>query len=129
MLTQNYKYYTKVAPIIERSAAHLFAILAAMFIYNVTVNVADEVHQQWLQWMKEVHVGDVMKTGCFVDSQILKVLHVEDEGHTYSVQYKFVEMTDMQRYQKEFAAGLQAEHKALFGDKCVAFRTLLQIVN
>lgn len=100
-----------------------------MFIYNVTVNVSDDVHQQWLTWMKQTHIADVMKTGCFIDSQILKVLYVDDEGHTYSVQYKFLEMTDIEKYQKEFAKELQAKHKAIFADKCTAFRTLLQIVD
>ena len=99
-----------------------------MFIYNVTVNIADDVHTEWLRWMQEVHIPDVMKTGCFVDSQILKVLYVEDEGHTYSIQYKFLEMGDIEKYQKEFAPKLQADHTAKFRDKYAAFRTLLQIV-
>ena len=104
-------------------------ILEPMFIYNVTVNVDDDAHQQWLKWMKDVHIAEVMKTGCFVDSQILKVLYVNDEGHTYSVQYKFLEMNDIERYQKEFAPSLQADHKIMFGNKTTAFRTLLQIVD
>jgi hypothetical protein len=100
-----------------------------MFIYNVTVNIADDVHQEWLQWMKEVHIADVMKTGCFVDSQILKVLYVDDEGHTYSVQYRFLEMSDVERYQKEFAPALQAQHKKKFEGKYAAFRTVLQVMD
>ncbi len=100
-----------------------------MFIYNVTVNIADDAHNQWLRWMREIHIPEVMKTGCFIDSQMLKVLYVEDEGHTYSIQYKFLEMADIERYQKEFAPALQADHKALFADKFVAFRTLLQMVD
>lgn len=100
-----------------------------MYIYNVTVNVASEAHEEWVKWMKNIHMADVLKTGCFVDSQLLKVLLVEDEGHTYSVQYKFLEMQDMDRYQQNYAQGLQAEHKALFGDKALAFRTILQVVD
>ncbi|MDI9340060.1 MAG: DUF4286 family protein [Sediminibacterium sp.] len=100
-----------------------------MYIYNVTVNIADEVHQEWLKWMKDVHIPDVMKTGCFIDNQLCKLLYVEDEGHTYSVQYKFLEMADIERYQKEFAPALQAEHSQKFKDKYAAFRTLLQIMN
>ena len=100
-----------------------------MFIYNVTVNIADDTHQDWLKWMKEKHIADVMKTGCFIDSQIVKELYVEDEGHTYSVQYKFLEMADIEKYQKEFAQALQAEHKEKFGEKYTAFRTLLQIMD
>lgn len=100
-----------------------------MFIYNVTVNIADDVHQQWVKWMKEKHIPDLMKTGCFIDSQMVKVLYVEDEGHTFSTQYKFLEMADIEKYQKEFAPALQAEHKKIFGDKYTAFRTLLQIID
>ena len=100
-----------------------------MYIYNVTVNVAPEAQEEWVRWMKNTHMADVMKTGCFVDSQLLKVLFVEDEGHTYSVQYKFLEMQDMERYQQNYAQGLQAEHKNLFADKALAFRTVLQIVD
>lgn len=100
-----------------------------MFIYNVTVNIADDVHQHWVKWMKEKHMNDVMKTGCFIDNQMVKVLYVEDEGHTYSVQYKFLEMSDIEKYQHEFAPALQAEHKEMFGEKYTAFRTLLQIIE
>ncbi len=99
-----------------------------MFIYNVTVNIASDVNTQWVAWMKEIHMPDVMKTGCFIDCQLLKVLYVNDEGDTYSAQYKFLEMADIERYQKEFAPALQQEHTLKFKDKYSAFRTLLQVI-
>lgn len=99
-----------------------------MYIYNVTVNISADVHDEWLSWMKEKHISDVMQTGCFIDSQILEVLYVEDEGKTYSIQYKFLDMGDMEKYQKEFAPKLQAEHSNKFKDKYAAFRTILKIV-
>ena len=55
-------------------------------------------------------------------------MYVEDEGHTYSVQYTFLKMADIEKYQKEFAPSLQADHKKLFGDKYTAFRTVLEII-
>ena len=100
-----------------------------MFIYNVTVNISDDAHSEWVKWMKEIHIPEVMKTGCFLDSQMVKVLYVDDEGHTYSMQYKFLEMVDIERYQAQFAPKLQAEHTEKFKDKYSAFRTLLQIVD
>ena len=36
-----------------------------MIIYNVTVNVDEDVLSQWLRWMSENHIPDVMKTGLF----------------------------------------------------------------
>ncbi|MDZ4666122.1 MAG: DUF4286 family protein [Bacteroidota bacterium] len=100
-----------------------------MFIYNVTVNISDDVHTEWVKWMRETHMPDVMKTGCFVDNQMVKVLYVEDEGHTYSLQYKFLEMGDIELYQKEHAPALQADHTKKFKDKYTAFRTLLQVID
>lgn len=107
----------------------IFILVLIMFIYNVTVNVTDDAHKEWVAWMKGTHIPDVMKTGCFIDNQLVKVLYVEDEGHTYSTQYKFLEMADIEKYQKEFAPKLQAEHTEKFKDKYTAFRTLLQIVD
>lgn len=100
-----------------------------MFIYNVTVNVSNDVHAAWLSWMREEHVIEVMKTNCFVDSSILKVLFVEDEGHTYSIQYKFLELADFEKYKTNFAPALQAKHKAKFDGNFVAFRTILEVIE
>ena len=100
-----------------------------MFIYNVTVNIDEDVHNEWLQWMKSNHVPDVMNTGCFVENKIVKVLHVNDEGHTYSFQYTFKDMKDIEKYQKEFAPVLQADVKKKYGEKFTAFRTLLEIID
>ena len=97
-----------------------------MFIYNVTVNITEEAHAEWLAWMREVHIPDVMKTGCFTSSRMLKVLHVNDEGHTYSIQYSFAAMPDIENYMQNYAGALQSEHKAKFGENYTAFRTLLQ---
>lgn len=100
-----------------------------MFIYNVTVNIDEDVHEEWLQWMKATHVPDVMNSGCFVENKIVKVLHVNDEGHTYSFQYTFKDMKDIEKYQKEFAPALQADVKKKYGEKFTAFRTLLEIIE
>lgn len=100
-----------------------------MYIYSVTVNVNDLVHEEWLNWMKEKHIADVMRTGCFVDSKLLKLLYVEDEGHTYSVQYRFLDMSDIERYRKDFAPTLQAEHSEKFKEQFAAFRSILMEVD
>jgi hypothetical protein len=101
-----------------------------MYLYNVTVNVEDDVHDEWVNWMKTKHIPDVMATGCFVANRMLKLLsEIENNGTTYSLQYYFNRMEEYVRYQDRFAKALQAEHKEKFKDKFVAFRTLLEIVE
>lgn len=99
-----------------------------MYIYNVTVNVDADIHDEWFLYMKETHIPDVMNTGCFTKNQMVKVLNVNDEGFTYSIQYFFNNMDDITRYQKEYAPRLQLEVKEKYADKFAAFRTLLEIV-
>lgn len=99
-----------------------------MIIYNVTVNIEDEVHNDWLHWMKTIHIPEVMETGQFVDFTFAKLLsRQEDEtGTTYVIQYKAENMAAYEKYRDEFAPRLQQEANKYFGGKFVAFRTLME---
>jgi hypothetical protein len=100
-----------------------------MILYNVTVKIDHEAHDEWLQWMREVHVPEVMATGLFLEHRLAKVLLQDDtEGHTYSFQYTCKDMATMQKYMGSHAPALQASHTARYKDKFVAFRTLLEVL-
>jgi len=101
-----------------------------MIIYNVTVNIEDDVHADWLIWMKNYHIPDVMNTGFFLDHTICKVLSTQEDetGHTYAIQYRCNSMTELNKYQEKHASRLQEEHVARYKGKFVAFRTLLEEV-
>ncbi len=100
-----------------------------MIIYNVTVNVDDTIHQEWLAWMKTVHVPDVMNTGMFNDFRLCKILAEEEQGTTYSFQYTCENMKMYEKYRDEFAPALRNQVIEKFGDKFVAFRTLLEVIE
>ena len=58
-----------------------------MILYNITVNIDKTSETEWLQWMKEVHMLEVMATGMFVESKIFMVLNEElNSGTSYSIQ-------------------------------------------
>lgn len=99
-----------------------------MYIYNVTVSIDKLVADEWHQWMKTVHIPLVMETGYFTEYKMCKVLNVDDEGATYSTQYSFNDMKDVESYMVQEAPRLQADMKALYDGKYVAFRTLLEVV-
>ena len=99
-----------------------------MIIYNVTINIEQDVHDEWLKWMKEVHVREVMETGLFVENKICKLLVDEEQGVTYSFQYTAKTMDDYERYRAEHAPRLQADVKRKYEGKFVAFRSLLEVI-
>ena len=97
-----------------------------MIVYNVTVKVEHSVHDDWMQWMKETHIPDVMKTGIFEDNKVMKVLVDEEDGATYSIQYRVESWEKLDDYQKNHAPALQQQHTKRYEGKFVAFRTLLE---
>jgi hypothetical protein len=99
-------------------------------IYNVTVNVEKAIADEWLQWMTEKHIDDVMRTGLFIEHHIFRLIGDEQSGGvTYAVQYRMESMAHYEKYRDEFAPALQAEVKALYGDRFTAFRSLLEVVK
>jgi len=100
-----------------------------MYIYNVTINVLEEIHDEWVNWMKTEHIPEMLGTGKFSKALMSKVL-VEEEmgGITYSVQYTTESKEMLQKYYDENAQTLRSRTKAFEG-KFVAFRTELEIVS
>jgi len=101
-----------------------------MIIYNVTVNIEESIHLDWINWMKTVHIPNVMATGYFLENRIAKVLSTQEgeTGHTFAIQYTCNSMSDLEEYQKKCSAPLQEEHGKRYQGKFVAFRTLLEVI-
>ncbi|WP_373495402.1 DUF4286 family protein [Aquiflexum sp.] len=101
-----------------------------MILYNVTVNIEKEVEQDWVLWMKNIHIPDVLATGMFSENRFYKILHDSEDGSVnYSVQYFSDSMEKVMEYQKKFSQKLQEDVKSKFQDKFVVFRTLLETVD
>ena len=101
-----------------------------MLIYNVTINIDDAVHDEWLKWMKNKHIPDMLATQKFVEAKICKVL-VDEEmgGTTYSIQYKTKDRETLNRYYQQDADKMRKEGNQLFPNKFVAFRTELELIK
>lgn len=102
-----------------------------MIIYNVTVKIDNAVHEDWLDWMKTVHIPDVMNTGYFEAHRMARVLLQDDsEGPTYAIQYVCKDMATLQQYTAKAAPALKREALERYPDgQMVAFRTLLEVID
>ena len=100
-----------------------------MVLYNITINIDYDVHDEWLEWMKKVHIPQVLNTGLFIENKICRIHAEEEGGRSYSIQYLLKNMNDYNHYQNTFAKDLQQEHIQKYDGKFVAFRTLLEVVH
>ena len=101
-----------------------------MYIYNVTTNIDDLVHDKWIKWMQEEHIPAMMATGKFSAAKMCRVLVTKEMGgKTYSVQYTAASKEMLELYYKEDAPRLRQEGLKLFADKMIAFRTELEVIS
>jgi hypothetical protein len=100
-----------------------------MYIYNVTINIDESVHKEWLEWI-ETHIPAVLDTGRFLSAKFTEVLVEEDMGgKTYSIQYTANTRNDLDDYHKFDADRLQKDGLTKFRDKLFAFRTELKVIK
>jgi hypothetical protein len=99
-----------------------------MFIYSVTVTIEAAMEREWLDWMRRVHVPDVLRTGCFAGATIYELVEPKSDGPTYVIQYQCSSTAEYQRYRDHFAAALQKEHSDRFGERFRACRQILEEV-
>lgn len=95
----------------------------------MTTNIEEDVHDQWVKWMKEEHIPAMIKTGKFISATMSRVDVIESMGGiTYSTQYKVQSKAVLERYFEEDADELRAQTKPFEG-KFVSFRTEMEIVH
>ena len=101
-----------------------------MYIYNVTTYVHWSIHEAWVQWMKEQHMPAIIATGCFDRYQLVRVLETDEtEGPTYAVQYFSHSKADYLRYIESHAQRFTAESRNKWGEHCLSFSSLMEVVN
>ncbi|MEO1257943.1 MAG: DUF4286 family protein [Bacteroidota bacterium] len=101
-----------------------------MIIYNVTVKIDNDAQAEWLDWMKKVHIPEVMATNCFVENKIMRLIDppTDEQGTTYAIQYFCKDVKTLQHYWQKYAPALQADHTERYSGKFGAFRTVMELV-
>ena len=100
-----------------------------MYIYNITLSIDKSIHDEWLNWI-ESHIQDVLATGKFSEARLTQVLVDEEDGATtYSIQFRAKSREDLDAYYKDFAKKLRSEGLLKFGNKMLAFRTELKMIQ
>lgn len=99
-----------------------------MFVYNVTIKMNWSIHNNWLQWMKEEHMPEMIATGCFTKYQLLRLLEVDDEeGPTYAAQYYAESKAFYNQYIEQFSTLQREKGIKKWGNQFIAFRSLMQV--
>jgi hypothetical protein len=98
-------------------------------VYSVTVKPNVEIQNEFIAWLKEEHIQEVINTGCFDSARFFKLLDEnETDGSSFNIQYSTTEMSRYFDYINNFANEMRQKGLAKFGDQFVAFRSILRSV-
>ena len=100
-----------------------------MILFNITIILDDDIHNEWLHWMKTRQIQDVMNTGCFVSNRLLNVLDSPNEGLTYCVQYISDSLENLNEFKQKHEHIIQANMPEQFNNKLVLFPTVMEFID
>jgi hypothetical protein len=101
-----------------------------MLIYNVTTQVAWDIQDAWVKWMKEEHIARVMSSQCFTHHRLVKLLEVDDsDGPTFAIQYFCNSPELYHQYARNHASRMRQESLDKWGDRITSFRSLMEVVD
>jgi hypothetical protein len=103
---------------------------AGSIIYNVTIKPNREIADEWLKWMLDEHIPEMLETGCFESFKAVRLLEVdESEGPTYAIQYHAPSKAMYNEYILKHADQLRDKSFQKWGDRFIAFRSVMQVVQ
>ena len=101
-----------------------------MIIYNVTVKVETPVAAAWIDWLQKEHIPEVIETGCFTHASILHLFEQDDEESvTYAIQYHAPGIESYEKYINDHAPEMRRKGVSKWGDKFIAYRTVMKKIN
>ena len=97
-------------------------------LYIVRVWVDKEVAEDWREWMRDIHIPEVVETGCFVRAYMTRDEGADtDERIAWVMVYHASSEADYERCKRDFAAALQADHTERYEGRVNASRELLPV--
>ena len=101
-----------------------------MIVYNITCKVRWEIMEAWLSWQTAEHIPAVLKTGLFDNYQLYRLLDQdEEEGPTFVIQFLTSNPERYEQFVIEFEPALQQAGWDKWGDRTIAFRTLMERIR
>lgn len=94
-----------------------------MLVYCVTTVLEKEIEKVWVQWMRKVHLSEMLATGKFTKALLYKKQTSPASSQvTYCAEYFTPDQETLQRYYKENAAALR-KGTAVFKDQATYTRS------
>jgi len=101
-----------------------------MIVYNNTIKIHPFIEEVWMQWLLQEHIPEIMALELFTEWKMFRLLEQDDtEGMTFVIQFHAPSLENYYRYMEEFVPALKKKAFDKWGDRFIAFRTVMEVVH
>lgn len=100
-----------------------------MIIYNTTYHIEDDIHDEYIAYVKEDLIPRALKSGHLSKPQ-LALIHSqhEESGVSYSLQFRVDDLQKLEEWMLTYGQSIRSDIAQRFGEKALGFMTLLEEV-
>ena len=101
-----------------------------MMTLNTTFHVEEEIHIAFISYMKDTYLSETKYDDKLCSARLCKIhSHHIDEGHSYSIQFTFNTLDELEKWDKTKGRELNEALLKNFEDKITGFSTLLEEIE
>ena len=101
-----------------------------MVTINTTFHVEDKINLVFIDYMKSTYIAEAITDKLLTNARMCKVHSQEiPEGHSYSVQFTFESLGDLENWDKTKGKKLNEDLVKKFQDEIAGFSTLLEEIE
>ena len=98
-----------------------------MILYNITSNVAHEVIDEWLSWLNNILIPEIMEVGVFNDFKFFQLLDIDEK--TYTIQFFCDNEQACREFISEAGPAFIRKSELMWGNSVYNFRSILKSVQ
>ncbi len=100
-----------------------------MILYNLTIKIENDIHEEWIKWMQEEFIPQALKTDTFSDHRFCRLLGLQEmDGITYALQLFCQNIETLQDFQQHEEQALQRTLVEKYPNRLVFFPTAMEVL-
>lgn len=101
-----------------------------MIVYKVIIQIEKKIEKDWLNWMRVVHIPEIMGLNIFYKSRLFNIIkNKEEEFSSFCIEYYCHSEEEYNIYKKKYSKNLQIKHVEKFKGKFNGKRLILSLRN
>jgi hypothetical protein len=101
-----------------------------MNVYSVFISLDESVESDWLTFMNDKHIKEVLDTECFTGYEFFREIDSPEIGKVrFRIDYYLTDSSKMEKYISKFSEALRNDVVARFDGKFTAERRNYEIIK